>query len=298
MIISREDGLSIDCAFVPAVPDRTCAFNLATDGFYWRTSNILQCDITFPENDGFTKITYSPEPDKISDEYDVLAETISSLKKFSHIITFNGNSFALPYLRNKSAAYEICYNLDKIQSSDLYILFKSLYHLLRLPSRKLKDYLNFLEYKGNDDSAGIMTALSLQSYIDFLNGGYTLSDVTECGDDIVFSFVLNKPVPRRISFPFQPFYLVLNGSSGKLSSKIFDGSVRLYHTDFKSYDYLINEGYAVHKSISAFIDKNKKKQADRDTAFTYIRLSETFFSNTDMQKDYLNRTLLYLCSLL
>ena len=296
MIVSREKIFLFDTASAPEIPEGTCAFNLITDGYYWRTSNILQSDITFPENNAFTKITYSPEPGKISDEYDVLAETISSLKKFSHIITFNGNSFAFPYLRNKSAAYEICYKIDEIQSSDLYILFKSLYHLLGIPSRKLKDYLNFLEYKGTDDSAGLMASLQLAPYLDFLEGGLELRSVQKENDGIIFTFRLNKAVPERISYPFSSFYLILEGDRGKLSAKLFDGSLRVYHSDYKNYDFLINEGYAVHKSISSFMDRSKKEPAAIDNAYTLLRADGAFLTEHDLQYSYLLNTIKYLRS--
>ncbi len=298
MIVSRERTEIFEDGTAPGFPEGICAFNLVADGFYWRTSNIIQCDITFPENDGFTKITYSPESDNVTDEYEVLAETISSLKNFSRIITFNGNSFAFPYLRNKSKAYEICYNTDGISTYDLYILFKPLYHLLGLPSRKLKDYLNFLEYKGNADSSGIIKAVSLAPYLEFLDGKYSAESVRLTDDDVVFSFVLDTPVPKRISYAMAPFYLILNGEYGNLSSKIFDGSLRVYHSDYKNYDFLVNEGYAVHKSISGFMDKAKKESAVRENAYTYMKITDSLFSHDKTQYDYISQTVRYLSQFL
>lgn len=271
-----------------------CSLSIITDGYYTRRNNILQTDYTCFENGEYIKHIFKISPDSVSDEYEIIKCCLNDLSHFDKIITYNGNSYTLPFLKTKADIYDICYNIDNESTLDLYILFKSLYHLLGTPSRKLTDYLNFLGYKESGDSEDIIKITGLMPYLGFLDHGFRPITVSSSGDNVIFDVMLNTPVPKKISYRSGPFYIILEDCIGKVSAKKSGNDLKMFHSDYKNYDFLPKEGYAVHKSISSFLIKGHKEKATRDTAYSLVALNDRFLSDPVIQYDYLVSVIEYI----
>ncbi len=72
----------------------------------------------------------------IDEEKSMLIELVKAIRDFHTIITYNGNSFDLPYLNHRFHIYNIDFSFSKINSLDLYAIV-----------RKNKQYLNLENYK-------------------------------------------------------------------------------------------------------------------------------------------------------
>ena len=72
----------------------------------------------------------------IEEERPMLVELVQAVKSFHTIITYNGNSFDLPYLNHRFHLYNIDFNFSETNSLDLYAIV-----------RKNKQYLNLENYK-------------------------------------------------------------------------------------------------------------------------------------------------------
>ena len=275
-----------------------CFLNIKTDGYFWRKNVITKLDYISLEEGILKQHTYEANPKVEDDEFKLLTAVIPVLSEFDKIITFNGTAFVYPFLKNKSSAFGICYNIDKESLLDLYIMFKSLYHFLKLPSQRIQDYLNFLGYKCRENSTDIVGISELFPYLKFLQADIK-SLCAKVQDNLaIFDFALNTPVPKKVSFAFEPFYLILEDGFGKISAKINQGSIKLFHTDYKNYEFLPLEGYAVHKTIASIIPRERRIPAKPESAYTNIKVSEKLLLNTGLQHQYLETVIKYLNTVL
>ena len=114
---------------------------------------------------------------------------------------------------------------------------------------------------------------------------------------LVFSGTLPHAVPAPVSFLSDPYYFILDGNTAKISVKIQDGYVKRYFSDYTNYEYLPAEGYAVHRSVSSFIPKERRVPSTAETAF--IRVPASSVSETpEKASAYLDTVLMHLRLLL
>ncbi|WP_333638627.1 ribonuclease H-like domain-containing protein [Tissierella praeacuta] len=90
----------------------------------------------------------------IDDEQTLLKEFINNLDDFNKIITFNGESFDLPFIECRLKKYEINYTFDKVKSFDLYQIVKKNRSYLNLPNLKLKTIELSLGFNREDKYSG------------------------------------------------------------------------------------------------------------------------------------------------
>lgn len=89
-------------------------------------------------------------------ELELLEKFIDMISTFDKIITFNGESFDLPFIEHRLKKYGIHYIFDKEKSFDLYQIIKKNRYYLNLPNLKLKTIefsLGFIredKYSGHD----------------------------------------------------------------------------------------------------------------------------------------------------
>ena len=74
--------------------------------------------------------------------------------------------------------------------------------------------------------------------------------------EITFSITLPCCVPKDVSYGNDLFYIKLSKNLLKLRTKIHECELKYFYTDYKNYYYLPDEDYAIHKSISSFVDKS------------------------------------------
>ncbi len=271
-----------------------------TDGLFWRTSKTEELSLLIYKDSALmeTRLISEQEPD----EYDILEKAVQLLTPAKRIITFNGASFDIPHMKNKLKAYGLPDPFPGKQFLDLYREYKGLYQIFGLPSRALDDYLVFL-HLSNAETASLTDAektaeiTALSSYINFAQGNYTLLDTKKIEDRIVFTLRSSEAFPVRAAVPAGPFYLILDGDKAVLSVKIEENGIRLYHEDYENYEFLILEGYAIHKSMSAFVEKKHKRKAVREDCFSWYSLSEVFMSSEKLQLQYLSSALRFLLPL-
>ena len=101
-------------------------------------------------------------------------------------------------------------------------------------------------------------------------------------------------LPASFSNGTEEFYITGQDNLVSLLVKPFNGRIRQYYSDYKSYDYLPGEDMAVPKSISKFMEKGLKKSATRETCYTWFPCTEEFLENEEKQKQYLIHTLEFL----
>ena len=92
--------------------------------------------------------------ESIKDEKSMLIELVKRIENFHTIITYNGNSFDLPYLNNRFHLYNIDFNFSNNHSLDLYAIVRKNKQYLNLENYKLKTLERYLGVYREDIYSG------------------------------------------------------------------------------------------------------------------------------------------------
>ena len=266
---------------------------LDTDGYYWRTSHILTLSAGCGSGVSFSTDTYTADPAKEDDEYLLLCAFTERFPRISSFVTFGGTSFLVPYLSQKLRAYGLPDPLSVAKHTDLALRYRALYFLLGLSSRRLADYGEAAGLSGNADAAYLASLTVCDAYLDLFSGDDELLDRSVRDDSLVLTFRLRSALPRVFSLHAAPFYLTGSKERLVLSSHIENEKVRLYFSDFRSYEFLPNEGYAVHRSVSSFVRSSRRIPATRDTAYSLMPASYAL-SDPERARSFAKAALSYL----
>ena len=108
--------------------------------------------------------------ESIEDEKSMLIELAKEIESFHTIITYNGNSFDLPYLNKRFHIYNINFNFSKTHSLDLYAIVRKNKQYLNLENYKLKTLERYIGVYREDIYSG-------RDCIDFYKNYITTKDL-------------------------------------------------------------------------------------------------------------------------
>ena len=278
--------------------DGWCLVDIETEGRFWRTSRLLAARaITY----GSPLTEYEWIAERESDEYDILSELAKILMRSSCILTFNGNSFDLPHLRKKYQAYRAQDPTKGRRTLDLMRALVPYKFMFDLQSHHLADYLSLFrgEYEIRNDAEGALLVSSLLELIHL----FTLPDTYVAGfldnngaaENILWAeWKLPGDVPVEIDLSDEVFHLAGRGDHVRLEM-FCDGPVlRRYYTDYENYDYLLAEGYAAHRSLTAYVAADRKEKAVRTNCFSLVPVSSVFPDRPDRLRKYIQSVLNYM----
>ena len=278
--------------------DGWCLVDIETEGRFWRTSKLLAARaITY----GSPLKEHEWIAERESDEYDILSELAKVLMRSSCIMTFNGNSFDLPHLRKKYQAYRAQDPTKGRKALDLMRALMSYKFMFNLQSHHLADYLSLFrgKYEIRNDAEG---ALLISALLD-LTHLFTFPDTYTAGildeesgaEKLLWAeWKLTEDAPVDIDLIDEVFHLVSRGDHARLEMSC-DGSVlRRYYVDYENYDFLLAEGYAAHRSLTAYIAADRKEKAVRTNCFSLIPVSSVFPDRPDRLKKYIQSVLVYM----
>lgn len=261
--------------------------DIQTSTRFWRTSRILSADI-ITEDSGIARCTRF-QAEKEADEYDILIELSSLIRKAGHIYTFNGKSFDLPHLKKKYAAYRLRNPLEGPALTDLLQVLRDYNPFLDIPSHRLKDYYALTGHGSFPDSEAwaayeILPLLSLKNLPE---GNFEVREIRADDAQDAVCFVLDCDLPCRICARTAYYEIEGDPEGTKITVKLDQGNLRMYHKDHNNYVYLPIEGYAVHKTLASFVAPSRKIPADRENCYTYIPFNAKFADNPEKVKKYL-----------
>ena len=88
------------------------------------------------------------------EEPELLKAFLDFAHNFSYLIHYNGNTFDLPYLKNKAKKYGIECDFDQLEGLDIYRRVAPYKNFLKLPNCKLKTVEEFLGIRREDGYTG------------------------------------------------------------------------------------------------------------------------------------------------
>ncbi len=282
--------------YVPEMP--AAVLDILTSTRYYRTSLLTEVRlITIPGgNEAPAETVWTLE--KESDDFDILMELSEALKGIKLLITFNGDSFDIPHLTKKYAAYRLEDPFEGKHTIDLLKKLRLFDPLFHLPAHTLSDYMGLFPENetlpAQNDAEAELLLTSLLPLEGFMNGNFAVEN-TDAGEDFVtFALLPGTRVPISLTSADGPFTLALRGDRASLKADLFDGRLRRYYLNYRDYEYLIHEGYAVHRSVSQGVAKSRKEKAVRENCFSFFKCTEKFLEDKDSVKKYAISALRYM----
>ena len=294
----------------------TVFFDLMSTGRFWRSSHITDLTVILPSPSSTAlPASSSSSPPASSggnwrrlhfeakdepEEFEILSALPSLLPAgMTELVTFNGHTFDLPYLNHKLRAYGLANPFGALRHRDLMTDLKPMMTLLGLPSYRLQDFMTFFGPDNRsalpcDDASALLRLMLLDSYLAFYRGEGQYVRAWSEADFLFYELKLPSAVPKPVSGRDGVLHVRFEGDTVRIASPVIGGRLHLYMTDYKSYDYLPREGYAVHKSLSRFVELSHREPAQRETAFTLVSFDDTFLGNEKRLKSYLASLCAYL----
>ena len=292
--------------FIPAagpyhMPETPAAvLDIQTSTRYYRTSLLTEVRLitVLPDNTAPSETVWTLE--KESDDFDILMELAEALRNIRLIITFNGTGFDIPHLTKKYAAYRLPNPFEGKHFLDLLKKLRQFDALFPLSSHRLADYMRLFPENevqaASSDAEKELLLTSLLPLEGFLAGNFTLASARTEGEAAIFELLPADPLPFSLRAEDGPFALTLEGGMACLSACLYGERLRRYYTNVSDYEFLTAEGYAVHRSVSALVGKDRKEKAVRENCFSFFRCTESFLSDEAAVRRYVVSVFAYMRS--
>ncbi len=239
--------------------------------------------------------------DRIDDEPELLSAFSGLCLSFSHLVTFNGTMFDLPFVRTRCKKAGLPDPFEGMEILDLYKELRPVKHLLRLENYKQKTVEQFLDLARDDtmnggelipyyflyvkyhrqedldlllihnleDVKGMFDLLSVLSYCSLPETDLTLEEIRHFRDESRLELELSRkdPVPVPVKKTAFCGTLALAGDRVSLQLPVTEGPLRHYFKDYKNYYYLPAEQTVVHKSVGIYVDADHREPASRENCY-------------------------------
>lgn len=320
MIVKNTPILSgfLDSDIVNLLTDHSAKksvfLDIETTGFAPLNSQIYMVGTIYFSENKWVQTQWMAET--FDEEWEVLDQFFRHFSGDSCLITYNGDHFDLPYLEKKRRQSPISRQPVNFSSLDLYKFLKPYKKMLNFSRMRQSDLEKFLDFnrcedlngrdyisiyqqylKTNDlrlaeilldhnqkDLQGLTKILSLLSYAQPAFGHFQILEASLERDYLHLAVSLLFPLPRPLSYRGE--LLGLEGEKEQLhvTLPLTEGKLRKFYSDFQSYYYLPGEDMAIHQSLAAYIDKEKKKKATAETCYTWFDCTPNFVSDFDALK--------------
>ncbi|WP_353096670.1 ribonuclease H-like domain-containing protein [Tissierella praeacuta] len=151
--------------------DTVCFIDIETTGLNRNSNMVYLIGLLFFDSSTGNWTLDQYFANSMDKEQDLLEKFIANLSSFDKIITFNGESFDLPFIECRLKKYGIDYIFDRTKSFDLYQIVKKNKAYLNLPNLKLKTIERSLGFNREDKYSGYDC---IGFYYDYLKSKNTL----------------------------------------------------------------------------------------------------------------------------
>ena len=314
---------SVNLNWMKETPDQYLFFDIETTGLSAARSDLYLIGYGTILNDEQFRITLLFNDDGCS-EPKMLAAFKDILADYKYLVTYNGDTFDLPYIKEKYRQFRQEISFDSITSIDVYRKIRKYKKLLQMDSMKqsalesvmgmerdefhsggllidtYQDYLgtkdtqlqDMLLSHNKDDIYGLFYVSGSLTLTSFFEGNFSISKTTNCNDIHISGIdeVVTIDIP------------------------VIHDTLKYFYKDYKNYFYLPLEQTAIHKDVACYVESAYKEKARPETAYTtktssfirqnkfkqshifkyehtdkdgYIELNDTFINDRIQLKEYL-----------
>jgi|GEM_PF-5634352 len=246
-----------------------------------RGGRIKSADAVYAE--GGAPVLLSLTAASLEEERELLLRLAEAAAGARVVYTYNGAAYDLPRLEARFAAHGIASPLKNVKHVDLFKELSGTVRLLGAKSRRLADAAALLPGASElrTDAEKCLALYPLTAFKRLTESAWKIISADFSGGSLDFSLKLLRPLPLPFSRSLPGISFSAENDAAELSISAEGGTARRYYHDFKSYYFLPEEGYAVHKSVAGFIEKERRVQAIPETCFTLFSVTPALLENPD-----------------
>lgn len=137
-------------------------FDIETTGLSHKNCNIISITALLYENNSY-KI-YQLYCEHRIDEKDMIKYFNDLIKHKKYVVTYNGNTFDIPFITNKSIQLELDFNFDSFIKIDLYNDLRHIKNKISINDLKLKTVEEYFKIKRVDTMSGQDITILYEAY--------------------------------------------------------------------------------------------------------------------------------------
>ena len=289
---------SVNLNWMKETPDQYLFFDIETTGLSAARSDLYLIGYGTILNDEQFRITLLFNDDGCS-EPKMLAAFKDILADYKYLVTYNGDTFDLPYIKEKYRQFRQEISFDSITSIDVYRKITKYKKLLQMDSMKqsalesvmgmerdefhsggllidtYQDYLgtkdtqlqDMLLSHNKDDIYGLFYVSGSLTLTSFFEGNFSISKTT-CTDTQFTIYIQTG----RLAIPFDTNCNDIHISGidevVTIDIPVIHDTLKYFYKDYKNYFYLPLEQTAIHKDVACYVESAYKEKARPETAYT------------------------------
>lgn len=290
------ENYSLPYAFEDPIKEEDLLFfDIETTGLSAKTSNLYLIGIAYKSRNNWIIKQFFAE--NSSEEETIIHEFFHLARHYKYLIHFNGNTFDLPYVKQKCEQLNLPYSFDNFSGIDIYKRISSYKYFLKLPNCKqktielflgigrddlysggelisiYKDYvenpskeaLDLLILHNLEDMKGMLQIVSILAYSDLFNGNIRAKKVqinsyTDMNGIVQKELLmkLHLDTPLPVAISFMSHNCYFTGNEGSATIK-----VPLYEEELK-YFYTNYKDYYYLPEEDLAIHKSVATFVDKD----------------------------------
>ena len=308
-IIEETHPLSGFAEATPYFSEASLFLDIETTGFDAKKQPIYLIGTAFCREDQLHVVLYFAEtPDA---EADILHAFLDQLAHYRAIITFNGDTFDIPFLQKRCEKYGI--PMEKLANTATLDLLKSvrrhkkLLHLTHCSQKSVEAFLGIERedtYDGGqlievyrryakqpneadealllrhnlDDVCGMALLLPMLAYDGLRDSALSIENVDwdAEGSLLTVTSSIDPTLPKPVRIHEAACYLILEENRLKAALPVFQGQLRYFFPYPAQYVYLPREGTVIPKLLASSIPSAEKRPAKQEECFSTV--SGTFLA--------------------
>lgn len=132
--------------------ERVFFFDIETTGFSRKYCNIYLISCMYYAGDELIYTQWLAE--NFNDEANVLMAFHKFIQTYDTVIHFNGNSFDIPFVKERGEKYMLDFDFDRFQHIDIYKSVHPFSHILKMENQKQKTFEQLLGINRSDPFSG------------------------------------------------------------------------------------------------------------------------------------------------
>ncbi len=289
-------------------------FDIETTGLSPEKSHLYLIGCAYRQNGTFVTRQWFAEDS--SQEFAILESFLDLAKDFRLLISYNGATFDLPYLRKKCRAYQLSEDPLSIPMADLFRIispYRNLFSLKHLHQTDLERFLGLYRqdcYNGKELIAvyekyrrspepRLLDALLLHNREDIdcmlyctkslaypcaFEGRFQYEDGSCDGKRCTFRFRLEVTVPTPLSVKHKMGSFRMENQSLTVSISSADGTIPYFHSDYEHYVWLAGENTLMEKRLARLLHLTDVRPADLYSCYEAVSVTKALLSDGDKAK--------------
>ncbi|WP_084554856.1 ribonuclease H-like domain-containing protein [Eubacterium xylanophilum] len=293
-----------------------CVLDIETTGLSASISSLYMVGILWYNLAGDKTVsTRQWFADDYESEKDILLSVATFLGRFNTVVTYNGDTFDIPYLQKKYKTHKLASPFDDLKTIDVYGKIRHLKNIIKSKNLKLATVEKLVGFRRQHELSGreciglyteymqakilnVPKSNDLRDQLLFHN----MEDIIGTYQSALFLSYLIMPETERVrfstnhinvkfsnkfiypqndSFETNGYTLTFSNNTLYLRTRIKKGVLYHFFEDYKHYFYLPAEDIAIHKSVAQYMDPHLRQQAKASNCYnkysgTFIRIPQNF----------------------